>query len=125
MTYSWRILWRSLPNVSIPEMHFPPDVEGDTGTCHTPVEPYALCGVDHNTPEEILEAVKEKLYLMNGGRLSEEDLRLQRAFRKLFAKYTANMVQKSNVFPYGPLHGLVSSVYLRQYRTELEAVKLV
>ena len=81
---------------------------------------------EYNSPEEILEAVKEKLNIMAGGQLSSDDMRLQVLFRDLIVKYDLENNQISNVFPYepepnlGPLKSLVSSVYLRQYRDELE-----
>ena len=86
--------------------------------------------VEHNTPEEILEAVKEKLHLMNGGRLSADDMRLQHVFRKLYAKYVCRFKQSGNIFPYlreplhGPLRGFVSSAWLQQHRDELNNVKI-
>lgn len=82
---------------------------------------------EYNSPEEILEAVKEKLDLMAGGQLSADDMRLQRLFRTLFIRCALENNQPSNVFPYeaepnhGQPKGLLSSVYLRQYRDELEA----
>lgn len=85
--------------------------------------------LEKNTEDEILEAVKEKIFLMEGGTRSEEDLQLERAFVSLFDTYKSKLVDYYSPPPlYGtPLHGPkflahASSVFLRQYREELLAI---
>jgi len=88
--------------------------------------------VEYSSCDEILEAVKEKLDIMAGKKLSSDDMRLQTLFRTQSMKHGLQYKypQPSNVFPYevdqlwhGPIKGLASSVYLRQYRDELEMDK--
>lgn len=80
-----------------------------------------------NTEEEILHAVQEKVFLMEGGRRSEEDVQLEDAFWELFERNREVIIDKySPSVPWQKrqLHGPryfshVSSVFLRQYRDEL------
>lgn len=82
--------------------------------------------IEHNTPEELLDAVKEKIALMQGMPLPEEDARLQEAFKALVDKNRGNLVNRYSPPPLlgTPLHGeellgTVSSVFLRQFKEEL------
>ncbi len=85
--------------------------------------------IDYVSQDEVLEAVKEKLDIIDGKKISSDDMRLQRLFRTLLIKNAQTKRIPSNVFPYeketlyGHLRGLISSVYLRQYRDELESGK--
>lgn len=83
-----------------------------------------------NTEDEVLSAVQEKVYLIEGGKRSDEDIFLENAFWRLFENNRDQLVCKYSQPPllgtqlHGPeYHSHVSSVFLHQYRDELLRVK--
>ena len=84
---------------------------------------------EYPSQDELLDAVKEKLDLISGKKLSPSDMRLQKLFRTQYIKHNQRINTPSNKYPYekepvhGSLNALISSIYLRQYKDELEAGK--
>lgn len=79
-----------------------------------------------STEDEILEAVQEKIFLMEGGQRSADDIQLEQAFWSLYERNRDIIIDKYSPPPFWgeQLHGPkylahVSSVFLRQYREEL------